>query len=107
MFLLVFTCKNISYSYQNTDSNKTKTILEKTYPKNPLQILKESGLDSSNNKATALPGGEGNFSPEQDTAFFQALRSNLPINTVISKIFSFLMNYGDYRGMLLQVRHGN
>jgi hypothetical protein len=89
IFLIVISSKNNCYSFQNTDSNKTKTILEKTAPKSPFQIIKESVTDSTSNNATVLPGSDRNFSPEQDSAYFQALRTNLPINTIISKNLQF------------------
>jgi hypothetical protein len=70
------------------DTGSVKTIIQKTSPKTPLKIMQESALQSKQTE-TELPTSEFNFLPHQDSAFFKAMRLQLPVNILIKNNLSF------------------
>ncbi len=81
LFFLFFNFINLS-AYTNLDTGGVRTILKKTPTKTPIQLMKES---SNNNQyqETELPKSEFNYLPYQDSAFYQIIRLNLPVNVIL------------------------
>ncbi|MDT3739769.1 MAG: FlgD immunoglobulin-like domain containing protein [Candidatus Kapabacteria bacterium] len=70
------------------DTGGVNTILKKSVPKTPLQIMQESAKSSANSESE-LPKSDFNFLPEQDSAFYRALRLQLPINVIVRNNLRF------------------
>ena len=64
------------------DTGGVNTIIKKTTPKTPLQIMQESSKTYSHTE-TELPRSEEAFLPEQDSAFYRMLKLQLPINIIV------------------------
>jgi hypothetical protein len=72
----------IANSQSSSDEKKPETILKIQPPKSPLETMQEGKPDDENQK---LPTSKDSFSPEQDSAFFAAMRLSLPIRTLLNQ----------------------
>ncbi|PKL84465.1 MAG: hypothetical protein CVV22_12865 [Ignavibacteriae bacterium HGW-Ignavibacteriae-1] len=71
----------IANSQNSSDEKKPETILKIQPPKSPLETMQEGESSDENQK---LPTSKESFTPEQDSAFFAAMRQSLPIRTLLN-----------------------
>lgn len=83
IILIALLFASVSYAQENeTDTNKTHTIIINKEKYQTLQSIKGDTLKNKNSEkeATVMPGGsKAVYSPEQDSAYFAALELRLPI----------------------------
>ncbi|MBE2190236.1 MAG: hypothetical protein KGZ71_02125 [Desulfobulbaceae bacterium] len=72
----------LANSQNRSDEKKPETILKIQPSKSPLETMQEGG--NSDNGNQKLPTSKESFTPEQDSAFFAAMRLSLPIRTLIN-----------------------
>jgi hypothetical protein len=70
------------------DTGGVNTIIKKTTPRTPLQIMQESAKTYSHTE-TELPRSEEVFLPEQDSAFYRIINLHLPINVIVRNNLTF------------------
>lgn len=89
-FLTILFCSFSLESKTYFSRDTVNTILKQNSPQTPLEIIKESS--EKNQKQTELPKSEFNYLPEQDSAFFRALRMQLPVNVLVRNNLIFSDN---------------
>jgi len=105
---LIFVCLlfisflfNSSEAFMVTDTTATRSILENRNKFNARQIISGDTLDLKkyDSDITAMPGGKDTeYSAEQDTAYFRALKNRLPLLTRLNhdlRIYSAALKYRD------------
>jgi hypothetical protein len=69
-------------SQSSNDEKKPETILKIQPSKSPLETMQQGGKSDDDNQK--LPTSKESFTPEQDSAFFAAMRLSLPIRTLVN-----------------------
>lgn len=87
ILIFFFLITSSSYSYLVLDTGGVNTIIKKQVPKTPLQIMQESANEKQ--LESELPKGAQSFSKEQDSAFFNIVNLNLPVNVIIRNNLMF------------------
>ncbi len=70
------------------DTSGTNTILKKSVPKTPLQIMQEAANERIN-PDSELPKSQDAYSKNQDSAFYRIVNLQLPINVILRNNLMF------------------
>ncbi|MCW5920197.1 MAG: hypothetical protein KIS71_10500, partial [Bacteroidetes bacterium] len=87
-FLMLTVFLSQASAYSRLDSNNTSTILKKSEPKTPLQIMQEAALNQKLSESE-LPSGQETYLPEQDSAFYRIVNLQLPVNVILMNNLTF------------------
>lgn len=79
---IVILSANTTSSQNGSDDKKPETILKFQAPKSPLENMQQSNSEDDDNQK--LPSSRETFTPEQDSAFYSAMRISLPLRTLIN-----------------------